>query len=55
MLVMDQLPIHKHEDVLDIYEELEFKHQFILSYSPDLNPVETVFSSLKRHYLKLRI
>ena len=54
MLVMDQLPIHVHQDLKQVYDELEFKYQFVLSYSPDLNPVETIFSCIKRHYLKLR-
>ena len=36
-------------------DELEFRYIFNLSYSPDFNPIETVFSKVKLHYLKLRL
>ena len=36
-------------------EDLGFRYVFNLSYSPDFNPIETIFSKVKLRYLKLRL
>ena len=36
-------------------KDLGFRFIFNLSYSPDFNPIETVFSKVKLRYLKLRL
>ena len=43
-LVMDNLSVHRSKLVLERIEELGFEHVFTPAYSPDLNPIELVFS-----------
>ena len=46
-LVMDNLSVHRSKVVLGRIEELGFEHVFTPAYSPDLNPIELVFSQFK--------
>ena len=40
---------------MKVHNELDFRVVFNLSYSPDFNPIETLFSKVKLKYLKLRL
>ena len=48
IVVMDNAAIHHVEEVIDLIEtQAQAKVIFLPPYSPDLNPVETVFSKVK--------
>ena len=47
-LFMDRLPVHKSKDVKEWWEKLNIKPVFNVSYSPEFNPIEAVFSKVKR-------
>ena len=44
---MDQLPVHKTAAAKTFCEENDISVIFNVSYSPELNPIETTFSSVK--------
>ena len=46
-LVMDNLRVHHSNAVKDRMEEQGFEYVFTPVYSPDLNPIESVFSQFK--------
>lgn len=54
-LVMDNLRVHHSLDVLKRLKMKGLKEKFIPAYSPELNPVEEVFSWLKRGLRKIVI
>ena len=47
ILVMDNCSIHKSQVLKDIVESHGCRLYFLPPYSPDLNPIEESFSSLK--------
>jgi len=47
-IVMDNLSVHHNKDVLKKFRTKGVIEKFIPAYSPELNPVEEVFSWLKR-------
>ena len=47
-LFMDRLPVHKSKDVKEWLEKLNIEPVFNVSYSPEFNPIEAVFSKVKR-------
>ena len=48
IVVMDNAAIHHVEEVIDLIEtQAQAKVIFLPPYSPDLNPVEIVFSKVK--------
>lgn len=47
IVVMDNASIHHVQDVIDLIELAQAKVIFLPPYSPDLNPVETVFCKVK--------
>jgi transposase len=49
IVVMDNLPVHKNEDVRNIIEAAGAKLLYLPPYSPDLNPIEMAFAKLKAH------
>jgi transposase len=49
IVVMDNLPAHKNEDVRKIIEAAGAKLLYLPPYSPDLNPIEMAFAKLKAH------
>lgn len=51
IVVMDNLQSHKRRAVRDALREVGAKLFFLPKYSPDLNPIEQVFSKLK-HLLR---
>ena len=54
-LFLDQLGIHTHPDTEKVFDELDFRVVFNLTYSPDFNPIETLFSKVKLKFLKLKL
>lgn len=48
IVVMDNLGSHKSDAVRDILKKRGARLAFLPPYSPDLNPIEQVFSKLKR-------
>ena len=47
ILVMDNLAIHKNKATLSLLEEGGVEVLFLLPYSPDLNPIEMMWSKIK--------
>ena len=54
-LYMDNLAVHKSKVVRERMDELSFKYIYGPAYSPDLNPIETVFSMAKGKIKKARL
>lgn len=52
---MDQLQIHKSKDTLAVYDELSIWPIFNVSYMPELNPIESCFSHVKRVFSRERL
>ena len=49
MLVMDNLSPHKSEPTLSLLTQAGAEILFLPAYSPDLNPIENMWSKLKTH------
>jgi transposase len=47
IVIMDNLPVHKVEGVKELIEAVDATLLLLPQYSPDLNPVEPLFSKLK--------
>jgi transposase len=43
-LFMDKLAVHRHKEVKLMYEALDIKQILNVGYSPEFNPIESVFS-----------
>lgn len=54
IVVMDNLSSHKGKDVRDAIRSAGAHRIFLPAYSPDLNPIEQVFSKLKALLRKAR-
>jgi transposase len=54
-LYMDQLQVHKTKVAMKLYNELEILPIFNISYMPELNPIESVFSHVKRIFNRTRL
>ena len=54
-LFMDQLQVHKSRDVREYFDELDIKPVFNVGYSPELNPIEAVFSKVKACFNSKRL
>ena len=54
-LFMDQLGVHKSNILKTVYAELDITPIFNIGYSPEFNPIESVFSQVKRTYSKERL
>ncbi len=50
---MDNLPAHKGEDVRKAIETTGASLLYLPPYSPDLNPIENVFSKIKAYLRKV--
>ena len=53
-LVMDNLRVHHSKLVIERMDELGFEYVFTPSYSPDLNPIEMMFSVFKNQLKRER-
>ena len=49
---MDNLSVHKTQDICDMIRQTGALIRFLPVYSPDLNPIEEMFSKVK-HYQQL--
>jgi transposase len=47
IVIMDNLPTHKVAGVMEAIEAANATAVYLPAYSPDLNPIEQVFSKLK--------
>ena len=47
LVIMDNLSSHKSPEVVRLIEAVGAKVRFLPAYSPDLNPIEAMFSKLK--------
>ena len=53
ILVMDNLSAHKDREALNLLEEAGVKVRFLPAYSPDLNPIELMWSKVKAFLRKV--
>ena len=54
-LFMDQLPVHKSRVVRPEYDRLNITPVYNVGYSPELNPIEAVFSKVKAVFSRERL
>ena len=54
-IVMDNLRVHNCNNVIDRLDELGLEYVFTPAYSPDYNPIESVFSIFKNRFKRMRI
>ena len=54
-LFMDQLPVHKSRDVQPEYSRLDITPVYNVGYSPELNPIEAIFSKVKAVFCRERL
>lgn len=47
IVIMDNLGAHKSEDTLRLIQQAKAEVRFLPAYSPDLNPIEMMWSKLK--------
>lgn len=52
IVVMDNLPAHKRDEIRQIIEAAGATLRFLPPYSPDFNPIEQAFAKLKAHLRK---
>jgi transposase len=55
ILVMDNLPTHKVKGVAAVVANREARVVYLPPYSPDLNPIEQVFSKIKNELRRRRL
>jgi transposase len=48
VLVLDNAKIHHDQKLLDYLDAFGVKVEFLPPYSPDFNPIETAFSTIKQ-------
>ncbi len=53
--MMDQLAVHKGKEVKPYYSQLNIKPIFNVGYSPQFNPIESVFSRAKATFNSCRL
>lgn len=51
LLIMDNAVFHKSKKVIECLDKHKIKHQYIVPYHPENNPIERLFSQIKS-YLK---
>ena len=47
IVIMDNLSAHKNQEVKDLIESVDVEIWFLPPYSPDLNPIEKMWSKIK--------
>jgi transposase len=52
IVVMDNLPAHKGDEVRQIIQDAGAELRYLPAYSPDLNPIEQAIAKLKAHLRK---
>ena len=54
-IVMDNLRVHNCNNVTERLDERGLEYVFTPAYSPDFNPIESVFSMFKNRFKRMRI
>jgi transposase len=54
IVIMDNLRAHKNEDTLNLIRQAKAQVRFLPAYSPDLNPIEMMWSKLKAILRKIQ-
>ena len=54
-MFMDNLPVHKSREVQPWYERLDITPVYNVAYSPEFNPIEAIFSKVKRIFNTKRL
>jgi len=54
IVVMDNLSSHKRDRIRELIETHQATLAYLPPYSPDLNPIELVFSKIKQHLRSLK-
>ena len=54
VIVMDNAKIHHDEKLVESIKQMGCKVLYLPPYSPDFNPIETAFSSLKAWFKRYR-
>ena len=49
-LFMDNLWVHKQKEVRELMAKLDIRPIYNVAYSPEFNPIEAVFSKVKRQF-----
>ena len=47
IVIMDNLSPHKNQETIDLIESVGARVEFLPAYSPDLNPIEKMWSKVK--------
>ncbi len=47
ILVINNIKIHYYEKLINLNEKIDYRILFLPSYSPDYNPIEIAFFTLK--------
>ena len=53
VVVMDNLSSHKNKEIIELIESAGASVEFLPAYSPDLNPIELMWSKVKTTLRKL--
>jgi len=53
-IIMDNVKFHKSSIVVSLLNDKNMMYKFMPLYSPQLNPIEKMFSVLKARYYKIR-
>ena len=51
---MDNARIHHTDEIKQIFVQIKIRIQFLLSYTPQFNPIKEVFAIVKSRYHKIR-
>ena len=54
-LFMDNLWVHKQKEVRELMTKLDIRPIYNVAYSPEFNPIEAVFSKVKRQFIRHRL
>ena len=54
-LFLDQLSVHKTKKVRELMQSLDINPIFNVGYSPEFNPIESVFSKVKFVFARTRL
>jgi len=47
VIILDNVKIHHYNELVEIIRGLGCRIEFLPAYSPDFNPIETAFSTIK--------
>ena len=54
-IFMDNLSTHRSEEAKEEMRQQKIEWIFNVAYSPDFNPIESVFSKIKHNFKSLRV